>query len=378
MANAFGAYDQVYYANEALAVLYNSLGFARRVFRRLDADANNIHQTIYFRRPMSFTATAMPGTTATETTTDTVTLTMNNWYGAGISLNDKELSYGKERIFAEHVAPLAHAVAYQIDATLQALYYKIPWYVVATNTLAVADIVDCRKTLLSAKVPVDNNLHLQLSPTLESEALRNSAFAQWAGSGTAGTDTQISGNLGTRYGFETYVTQTTPTHTCGVAADSAGTLSAEGTAGATSIAVAAVTAAGTFKAGDTLVIAGNTQRYAITANATADGGGAVTLSITPKLVQTYANGSVVTIALVSGEQSMAYHRDAFAVVMGALPAPTGIGANADIYTAMDQSSGLSLRVRRWYDPDNAAHKLYVDALWAVGVLNENMACRLVD
>jgi len=379
MSNTLGVYDEVFYAQEALIWLQKNLSLAGRVYRALDSSPNQIGSTISVRRPSTFTAITMPAAAA-DLATETVTVTLDQWYGCTFSLTDKELAYTRDRIIEEHIGPAAFAVANKIDTTLWAEYKNVPWYVTATSPLAVADITGVRKVLATNGAPMnDGRLHLVLSPTLEEEALRQSAFTQWTGSGATGEQSQISGNIGQRFGFEISMNQNAPTHTAGVAADATGAMNATVNAGLSTIAVKSLTAGATLVAGDTFVIAGNTQRYVVTANAS-DGNsdGVITgITIYPALVAQAAEDAVVTFNLVSGEQSLGFHRDAFALAMGVLP-DNGNQLGARVFSAVDSSSGLSIRARVWYDGTNAKTLVGLDALWGVKTLNGNLACRLVD
>lgn len=374
-SNTLGNFDPVFYANEALMWLAKSLGLGSRVYRGFDPSPQQKGSTISIRRPMTFSATNMPSS-ATDLKPETVNITLDKWKGVTFALTDKELAFTKEQIVNEHIGPAAYAVADAIDTSLALLYKDIPWYGVATSPLAVGDITSARKQLFANGCPMnDGRHHLMLSPSLEEEALRQSAFSQWQGAGAQGQATQQTGSLGMKFGFEVFSSQNCQTHTAGVSADSTGTVTGAHSAGATSLVIGGITSGGTIKAGDTLVIAGNSQRYAVTDNPTADGGGAATLSITPGLAAALSGNEVVTIALQSGEQSLAFHRDAFALAMGVLPDSI---PGADVFTVTDPNSGLSVRARRWYDGNNAVQYMGIDALWGVKTLNPNMAYRLVD
>ena len=52
---------------------------------------------------------------------DTVTVTLDQWWGVKFSLTDKELTYTKEQIITEHIRPAAYAVADKIDQSVAAL-----------------------------------------------------------------------------------------------------------------------------------------------------------------------------------------------------------------------------------------------------------------
>lgn len=379
MANTLGPYDPIDYAQTALTWLRKSLGFGSRVFRGYDRAPAEKGSVITLRRPQSYTATAMP-VSATALTPESVNVTLNQWWGVTIELTDKELSYTKEQIIAEQIAPMTYAVANKIDGLLAALYKDIPWSHSVSSALAVGDLTSARKVLSNNGVPMgDGNLHLALSPTLMKEALDLSAFTQHQGSGTAGADAQQSGVLGARFGMNPFENQNAQTHTAGTCADPVGALTADAAVGATSIAIDSVTSGGTFKAGDSLLIAGDSQRYAITADVTATGG-AATLSIYPALKQAASSTAVVTITLTGGsgaskELSLAFHRDAFCLAMAVLPDNL---PGIQVFSATDNQSGLSVRARRWSDGANAKQYISVDALFGVRTLNANMGCVLID
>jgi hypothetical protein len=259
---------------------------------------------------------------------------------------------------------------------LAALYKYIPWSNTNSSPLAVADITANRRILNVNNAPTDMR-HLMLSPTQEEEALNLSAFAQHQGAGDAGVQTQMRGTLGMKYGYEVFMNQNVQTHTTGVSADATGALTAAGTRGDTAISFDSVTSGGTFKAGDSFIIAGSTQRYVFTADFTATGGSKTDAPIFPPLVQDYDNLAVVTITLLSGEQGIGFHRNAFALAMAPL-SEMGDGRGAQIATVTDPITGLSLRSRIFYVGDTSTNYVSIDALWGVKTLDANLACRLVN
>lgn len=380
MSNVLDLYDPLFYAQEAIIALEKNLGMAARVHRGYDKNPQDKGSTIKISKPSIFTAQNAPST-AQDIKAGDVSITLNNWKEVKFKLTDKELTFTGEKIIQDHIRPAAYALADDIDQKLCALYKDVPWSVAASQPLAVANFTGLKKVMRVNKVPFEPGMiHLMLSPTLEDEALQNAAFTQWQGSGGSGESAQLSGTLGTRYGFETFANQNTVTHTAGVAADATGAINnAAGYAkGSTTIAFDAVTAAGTFKAGDTFLITGDSQRYAFTADATADGTGAVAAAtITPPLAQDVADNAVITITLTSGEQSMAFHRAAFALAMAPL-AETGGRLGAQIATVVDPITNLAIRSRLYYVGDSSEVHCALDVLYGVTTLDGNRAVRLVD
>lgn len=376
MSNVLSVYDPIFYAQEALIQLEKALGMAGRVHRGYDKQPQEKGSTISISRPSTFVAQDAPSA-AQAISASKVDISLNYWREVKIALTDQELTFTTEKIITDHIRPAAYALADDIDQKLCFLYRDIPWFRQATSTAVVADLTAVQRIMFNNNVPEDEHMrHLMLSGVLREEFLGLQAFSQWQGAGEVGVQSQMRGSLGIKYGMETFANQNVKTHTAGVAADGVGALTAAPAKGATSIALDSITAAGTVKQGDTLVIAGNTQRYAITADATASSG-AVTLSITPPLVQAHSIGDVVTIDLSSGVQSLAFHRNAFALAMAPL-SEAGNNLGARISTVVDPITNLALRSRIFYVGDESKIYVALDVLYGIKTLDSNLACRLVD
>lgn len=376
MANVLSVYDPIFYAQEALIWLTKALGMAGRVHRGYDKNPQQKGSVISISRPSTFTVADAPAT-AQDLNTGQVDITLNKWREVKFKLTDKELTFTTEKIINDHIMPAAYALADDIDQNLCLLYRDIPWYSVNGSPCAVSDLTALQRIMFTNKVPKGMR-HLMLSGVQLEEFLNLSAFSQWQGAGQAGADTQMEGSLGVKYGFEIFANQNVQTHTQGVAADATGTMTGAHSAGATTISFGAVTNSGTFKKGDTFTIAGNTQRYAFAADATADGSGNVAnASITPALVQAHSNGDVITINLVGGEQGIAFHHNAFALAMAPL-SEMGNQLGAKIASVVDPVSNLALRSRLYYVGNSSEVHVALDVLYGVKTLDGNLGVRLVN
>lgn len=377
MPNVLSLYDPLFYAQEALIALEKALGMAGRVHRGYDKNPQDKGSTIKISRPSVFTAQDAPST-AQDINASELEVKLDFWKEVKFKLTDKEHTFTGDKIIQDHIRPAAYALADDIDRKLCALYKTVPWAHPATAPAAVADITALQRIMFTNEVPEDDQRHLMLSGVLREELLNLAAFSQHQGAGDMGAATQMRGSLGTKYGFETFANQNVQSHTAGVSADATGALAADASKGATSITFDGVTAAGTFKIGDTFVIAGHTQRYAFTADATADGTGVVALTgITPPLVKDYAENDVITITLTSGSQSMAFHRAAFALAMAPL-SELGGQLGAKIATVVDPITSLALRSRMYYVGDSSEIHVALDVLYGVKTLDGNRAVRYVD
>lgn len=379
MPNTLGLYNPLFYAQTALQQLEKSLGMAGRVYRGFDPTPQQKGQKIQIRRPTSFVATDMPNV-ASDLAPDTVEISLDYHKGVTFALTDKELSWTKEQVISEHIRPAAVAVADAVDMSLCGTVLAFPASVVGTyNPTDVTDITKLWQVLFDNNVPQDD-LYLMLNGERTAKYMALPAFSQWQGAGQAGVDTQMRGALGQRFGFNIYSNQNVPTSATSTALTGVTQLQINAAAakGATTVVVkdSDATLAGTVIAGDYFSIAGHSQKYAITANATA-AANLFTLSIRPGLQIACAGNENVTLTQqVTGRSlNLAYHRNAIALAMAPL-SELGNGRGAEIASVSDPITGLSLRSRIWYDAANTKLNVSIDALWGYQVLNENMGVRL--
>lgn len=381
MSNILGSYDPIFYAQTALEHLRKNLGLAARVYRRYEQERNGFDKgsVISIRKPATFTALAAPSTSQ-NLDTEVVTMTLDQYYEVKYELTDKDYAFTGEDIIRDHIQPAAYAIANKIDQSLAALYVGIPWLVDYGTATDHTIITLGNRVLFDNEVPVDDGrLHLMVDG-LARMYFQNAPVYHAAA--TAGEQTNLPtllrGTLGERFGVEVFASQNAPTHTPGTGAgggDAAGTVTGAHAKGATSLVVGAFGATETVRAGDTFVIAGNTQRYSIMANSTASGG-AHTLSISPPLVTALAGAEVVTLGTQTAtahSQLLMFHEQALGLVMAPL---RDNQQDIQVFTAVDPQSRLSVRARRWTDANNSKEMVALDALWAVKVLSPNHAVRL--
>lgn len=368
---SLGIYNPIFYASEALIILYKRLGMANAVYRGFDATPQQKGSTIQINRPTTFTAAAMP-VAASPLNPNVVVITLNQWYGVTFQLTDKELAYTKEKIIADHINPAAFAVADQIDQTLCALYSQVPWQFTASATFALTDLTAVRKQMFNNKVPLADR-HIMVNGEREAGMLNLDTFNIVSRS-SDGTATQRDGYLGNKFGFEIFANQNVQASTAGALAIT-GTLATVGASvvGATQLTLGATTLTGTVKVGDIFTLAGTVQQYVCQANATA-AANQVVVQIFPTLQVADPGGTTVTNLQNSKNENLAFHRNAFALAMAPL-SELGDGLGARIATAQDPITGLTLRSRVFYDGTNAQLNVSIDALWGVQTLDPNLAVR---
>jgi P22 coat protein - gene protein 5 len=381
MPNTLGAYNPIFYAQQTLIHLRKVLGMAARVYRGYEQERNatfRMGDTITIRKPSTFTAQNAPSS-AQDLATQSVNIVLDQWKEVKFEATDKERAYTGERLIAEHIEPAAYAIGDNIDQALAALYKDIPWISDYGSALDHTIITGARKVLFDNAVPMDNNLHLMVDSTLEMAFLNSQVFHSAQVAGAAAEGPLMRGTLGTRFGIEVFANQNVQAHLGGTATltagDKAGTVNGVHAKGATTLAVTGFTGAETIKKGDTLVIAGNTQRYAVAADVTL-AAGAGTLTITPGLAAALVGSEVVTLGTAPSDTAhsanLMFHRNAFALAMAPLPDDLpGIEA----FTAVDPVSGLSVRARRWADGNSSKLIMALDVLHGVKTLDPNLAVR---
>lgn len=381
MANTLGYYSPEFYANETLIHLRKVLGMAQRVHTGFDEErrAFGLGEYINIRTPSTFVAQE-GSITVQDITTKTTQIRLNRYPEVRFAVPDQEYAYTGERIISDHIAPAAYALADHLDQALIALYKDVPWlydYGTATDHQVVTGMYGV--AFGNHNPMMDPNWHLQIDQTLMTGFQNSDMFKSASMAGEGNNQTLFNGSLGTRYNIEIYPNQNATvagSHTVGTVisgADQAGALTANLAAGATTLAIGSLGAAETLKAGDTFSIAGNTQRYAVTADVTMTAG-AANVSFTPAAVQAYSSGAVVTfyVQATGAVQQLLYHRNAFALAFAQLP--ENLEGTA-VSVATDPVTGMSVRARRWTDNDSKQQLVGLDMLYGVKTLNGNMAVR---
>ncbi len=385
--NTLGVWNPTFFAGEALSQLHNAMGMSKHVHRGFEKERNkrSIGEVISIGRPSTFTAQNAPST-AQDITTDTVNITLDKWKEVKFTLTDKELSFTQDQIIQDHIIPASYALANDLDQSLCQLYKNVPHrYKVASATKAtVADLTGTRNLLFKNKVPLLNpaNIHLMVDGDIENEFLQLQAFSNFQGAGTGGVNTQVTGNLGQKYGMNLFANQNVPAHVAGTFNETTGTVNGVTAKGATTIVLDGVITTGkTVKAGDILNISGDPQPYVITADATSTTN-AMTLQIAVPgrggLQQAAADTTAVTIDAASSiGEGLAFHRNAFALAMAPL-SETGNNLGARIRTITDPTSNLSVRARMYYEGNASAVTVALDILYGYQTLDANQAARFTN
>lgn len=381
MANALGFYNPMFYAQEALIVLEKSLGFAARVHRGYDASPAQKGDTINISKPGTFVAQDAPNSTIQDVNTTGVSIKLDNWKEVTFALNDKELTFTKEKIIADHIRPAAYALADKIDSTIASAVYKDIYTFGGTPGTApssLADIVHARRMLQDNLVPDDGQRHFAFDTAAEENFLQLNIFNQNPAQGTCVEDVVMKGHLGNRFGMELFTSQNIQKHVPGDIAAGGGTIQVNTTAnpGDTTVTLkgSSGTLTGSLVYGDIITFAGQTQTYVVTEAVVAAGNAAI-VKIAPALKAGVAANAAVTVK-AAHTANIAFHRNAFAFATAPLSEIGKELGGVQMATVVDPQSSLTLRSRMWYEGRSSKVYVSLDILYGFKTLDAQLGARI--
>lgn len=306
---------------------------------------------------------------ATDSSPNLVQISLDNWKQANFWLSDKEMT---EIDAGRHFLPMnasdaIKALANAVDNDIHAEYTGVYGFVGTAGSTpfasTVTDAVNVRKTLNNQLAPMDDQRRLVLDPDAMANALQVSAFSDLEKTGDRAV--KIQGEMGRKFGLDFFETQNIATHTAGTAADI--TVASTTAAGTSTIGLSA-SVGGTLVLGDVFTIAGDSQTYAVTAQATVGSNTAV--SIRPALQTAATSGAVVT-KKATHVANLGFHRNAFAYASRPL---MGEPLGSRIVSATDPVSGISLRLEVARQRKQTVWEY--DVLWGAKLVRPEFAVRL--
>lgn len=387
--NTLGAYNPApFYANTALDILKSRLGIARRINRTYDDERKSFDKgdVIMVRRPSTFEALDAPSAAQNINTTK-VPITLNSHKEVKIEVTDKELAYTGQRLVDEHIMPMAYGVAKKIEIDLNSLAIKIPHAYIepaAGTSATIAGIAGTWEKLFANQCPTfeEQNMFFEIGGKEKADLMQLAAFSQHQGAGDVGVQTQRTGTLGRRFGFEFYETQLRPTVAYGDISDFVGTITEPAAVGDTSITVGGMGTTDVIKKGTIIKFDVSGNEYAVAADATMSGAAGV-VTITPAIRVAEADNAAITIqagqdltSSALNNMNLAYHRNFAALAFAPLPDYANYnGLGASIFTVNDEDSGLSVRARIYYVGGSSKMEAALDVLYGYEVLEPSLACR---
>ncbi len=390
-------------ANEALMQLENNTVMGKLVNRQYKDEFVKVGDTVSVRKPVKFSVTDGATRTNQDVQEATTPFKIDKRKHVSWAFNTNDLTLSVEEYSERYIKPAMISLANQVDSDLTALYKNVFANVgtAGTTPTTFLHFGAAAKRLNQMAVPQeDRRLVMDPSAALTAadmlKGLYNPELVKGAVRGMS---------LGQLAGFSTYMDQNVVDHTIGTwgttplvngASQSVTYANATHTYGSTSqtLNIDGLTATtGTVKAGDVFTIAGVysvnpvskatssvLQEFVCNVLATADGAGVAAINISPAIItsgpfQTVSaapadNAAITKIA--SHTANMAFHKNAFGLVVCPLELPDGAA-----FKARQSDNGWSVRVVKDYDIDADTDIIRLDILYGVKALYPELACRLL-
>lgn len=344
-------------AKEALMVLTSNLVMADLVHRDYSEEFVNVGDTVSIRKPAKFVAKNFTGTAeAQDITEGSVSVKLDRFRDVTVAVTSKQMALDIADFSSQVVAPAMQAIAQAIDEDILAVAAEKAGMVRSgdPNATDLADIAALAKHLDIAKAPVQNRaLVLHPEHKYRYALTDNLSKVSYAGD----NETLRDALLGRIYTLDTYMDQNAPDSN----AENPGTaegFSITGIMGESKVTVSGLT--GTIAAGDGFILDGYLYRFTE--------GGEGELTIDQKLMASYDG---VKVTVVNAPSSIAFHRNALALVTRNLALPMG-ASNA----AYASAGGLGVRVVYDYDSATKTDKISFDVIYGVKDLEPSLICKL--
>ena len=339
-------------AKEALMVLTGNLVMADLVHRDYADEFVAVGDTVSIRKPAKFAAKNFTGTTENQDITEgSIPVKLDRFRDVTVAVTSKQMALDIADFSKQVVEPAMQAIAQAIDEDLLAVGISQAGFVKDGNKDAtdLADLAALAKHLDMQKAPsADRALVLHPEHKYRYALTDNLSAVSYSGDNQCLRDAL----LGRIYTLDTYMDQNAP--------DSAaeepggGSFTVEGVMGESQ-----VTVSGTVAAGDGFILGGYLYRFTE--------GGSGQVAIDQKLLQD-ANG---TVYCVNCPNSLAFHRNALALVTRNLSLP--MGASRAAYA---EANGLGVRVVYDYDSATKTDLISFDIIYGIAALEPKLICAL--
>jgi hypothetical protein len=398
-------------AKEALMQLENHMVMGSKVHRNYEQEFNNPSfngyksgDTVTIQKPNKFKSTT-GRTRATSTITESsITLQVATQRHVSWSFNSKDLTLDISKYSEKYITPAAIALSNAVDVDCLALYknifndvYESTGFVTPETYMVMAQ---AGQRLDEEAAPQDDRC-IVFNPAAHwsmSNAMKNMYVTR------VSEKALTKGYLATIANFDIYMDQNVQTHTTGAFHDTGSTaeplVATTGGVTGTSIELIhfRVVSTSVLKQGDVFTIAdvyavnpvsgastGVLRQFVVTGDASAAAtatSAILTAFVSPEIIDTGAYktvdtipaaGAAVTVLGTQGEpypENLAFHKNAFALVMVPLEMPS------NTWGARESHGGFSIRVVKDYDIDLDDDVIRMDILYGVKTLYPELACRI--
>lgn len=392
-------------AKEAIMQLENNLVLGNNVHREYKKEFVKVGNSVNVRMPVDFTVTDGATRSNQDVVEKNSTVKVDKRKHVSWKFSTQDLTLSVEEYSERYIKPAMIRLGNQVDADIAALY-KYVYHAngtAGTTPATFMSVAGAAQKMDEVAVPNDGQRKLVINPA-----------AHWSlADGLKGVNNQkrVEDFIGKGYlsniaDFEIFGSQNVKSHTKGVAT---GTPLVNGAA--QSVTYASLTSgdsfwqsnlvtdgwtastAGILKAGDVFTIAGvyavnpiskdstgALQQFTVISDATSDGTTNATLTVSPPLITSGVHQTIsgapadnAAITVVNGHAAnLAFHKNAFALVMCPLELPDSAG-----FKARESYNGMSVRVVKDYDIDSDEEIIRLDILYGVKAVDPRLAVRLL-
>lgn len=355
-----------------LATLREQAILPRLVNRAYESIAGGYGSTVTIPVPAPRTAYNIAATATPPATADFVQtskeIVCNNHIGADFVVTDIERVNTDPQFIQMEYGEAIKAIANNINDAI-ALQSRNFWaHVGSAASIPLAsnanDITQARLRLRQNLTPIDRMLCCAWTPEGEANALALPAF-QYVNQGGS-SSVMVEGDLGRRLGFDHKVVQDLYQHTTG---GGAGWLvnQADHAAGDTTVTID--TGTGDPVVGDLFTVAGSSQQFVVQSYA------ANVITYAPAADIALGNNAAITF-VDSHISNLAFHKYAIAFVNKPLATESTEGLGSRVYSAVDEVSGLVLRLE--VTRQNKRNRYEFDVLYGVQTIRPEFGCRILQ
>lgn len=409
-SNTFLTIDMI--TLEALDVLENDLTFTKQIRRNYDSYFANagakIGDTLRVRKPIRNTVRVGQGYSPQSLTETFTNVVLDTQLGVDCEFSTADLTLKidefSDRVLKPQIAQLANQVD---DRGLQlAIQANMAYGTPGTAITTPVGYLTAGAKLKEAACPM-GGWCIVINPAQEVSIVNG--LVSYFNPQQEISRQYRKGLMGTAFGFDWYMDQNVYTHTTGAYGASTPVMNGATVDGATSLVTDGWVAGATVAQGDVLqvasVYAANPQNYRstgrlqdmlVTAAATADGGGNMTIPVTvwgSALQSTGAfknitalpadnaaitmfgigTGSLAGVSSTATPQGVAFHPDFATLVSADLYMPKGVDMSA---RKSDRQAGFSMRYIRDYDGVTDQLISRFDILFGWALLRSELVCRI--
>ena len=360
-------------AREALMVLMNNMVMGNLVNRTAITEFSAaVGDTVTVRKPATFIAADMPIASNQDIKEIGIPVVMSKWRGVRFSLTAKEASMSLRDYSSRYITPGVQAIAQDVDSFLCGLLVGFPYKRVQTaTTVKIDDIAGLSADMSVRKVPLTDR-YLVLDPL---SAAKYKVLGPVLDAGQRGNQNAINdAQLGRLMGFDTYEDQNIKTEGTMVGTLAGCSTPATVALGAESMTVTDTDATpGLLPAGTTFTIAGDTQIYVLTDDATQTATGCL-IKFAPPLQVAITSAKAIsagTVASSGKTESAAFHKNAIDLVTCPLAKP--LGTPSEVIS----DNGMSIRVVYTFDQTTWSDIIALDVLYGGRVMDAELGERLI-